>query len=313
MSIPRRIREYRPVVILCIIVALSLASLASGTRSNIISRGLKTSVSVISYPFLKAMSAVSHAKDYAVGFVLYYDDTVQENGELRRQQADLLTQTKDRKEILTENARLRKLLEFERPLASLALEPVEIVGGAFELEGTLLVDRGSWHGIKVGMCAMTPDGVVGRVTDVGPFISSVSTLQKADCRISAMIRRNRVRGIVRGSGSSLTPICTLDYIDIKEDVKVGDEVVTSPESQFPAGYPIGKIVAVHGGEDSDERALLKSAEVKPAANPYHLDELFVVRRGTPSHEELAGAAQIEVAPAGKAGPDSKTMQERYAP
>jgi len=317
LSIPRRIREYRPTVILCVIVILSLASLASGTHSNIISRGLKTAVSVVSYPFLKAMTSITQAKDYAVGFFLYYNTTVTENTELRHQQAELLVKTEDRSQILAENNRLRRLLEFDRTQSSLTLEPVEIVGGALELGGTLIVDRGSTHGIKEGMCAMTPDGVVGRVTLVGPFMSTVATLQRADCKISAMIRRNRVRGMVHGSGSSLSPICTLDYIDIKEDIQVGDEVVTSPESQFPSGFPIGKVVAIHGGEDSDDRALLKSAEIKPAANPYRIDEVFIVVYYKAALAELAGQAQAQApadgGPPRKTAPDTKTVQERYAP
>lgn len=300
-------------MILSVIVLLSLASLASGTRADLLSRALTTGVSVVSYPFLKAMTAVGHGVSYTVGLLVYYNAMVAENTQLRHQQAVLLTETTDRAELIAQNRRLRAMLDFKREQPRLTLEPVEIVGGAFEFGGNLIVDRGSVQGIREGMCVMTASGIVGRVTDVRPFVSSVATLQKADCKISAMIRRNRVRGMLHGSGSSLSAICTLDYIDIKDEVRVGDEVVTSPESQFPSGYPIGKVVAIHGGEDSNVHALLKTAEVEPAADLYHLDEVFIVLKDEPTVKELAGESTAAKSAAPAASLKIQTLQQRYAP
>ena len=63
-----------------------------------------------------------------------------------------------------------------------------------------------------------------------------------------MVERNRLRaydGVVHASRSDLTRLCTMEYIDIKDNVRIGDVVVTSPESLFPTGYLIGRVVAVH--------------------------------------------------------------------
>jgi rod shape-determining protein MreC len=159
------------------------------------------------------------------------------------------------------------------------------------------------------MCAVTPDGVVGVVARVEPFQSYVYTLHHADCKVGATVRRNRVRGIVHGSGSEFSRICTMRYLDLKDDVRPGDEVVTGGGGVFPTGYPIGKITAVHG-----TGSLLKTAYVEPDADPYRLDEVFIVKTAVASIEELAETAPPEAPPrSAYAMPDERPLQERFAP
>ena len=103
--------------------------------------------------------------------------------------------------------------------------------------------------------------------------------------------------------------CTMKYIDMKDDVRVNDLVVSSPESMFPAGYTIGRVVKI-----DESGSLWKSAEIEPAVDIYSLDEVFIVRRAIAPAEELAGQqsepAVVSVAPA---VPDTRSYQDRYAP
>jgi len=72
--------------------------------------------------------------------------------------------------------------------------------------------------------------------------------------------RNGVRLVAYGTGSS--DRLALASIPLSSDVKVGDLVVTSGLGQrFPAGFPIGRIVALR---PDDSRAFL-IGDVKPAA------------------------------------------------
>jgi rod shape-determining protein MreC len=72
--------------------------------------------------------------------------------------------------------------------------------------------------------------------------------------------RNGVRLVAYGTGNS--DRLSLASIPLSSDVKVGDLVVTSGLGQrFPAGFPIGRIVALR---PDDSRAFL-IGDVKPAA------------------------------------------------
>lgn len=309
MSLSRYISERRPTVILVVLVALSLISMATGTRAAFIRNGIRTAVSVTAYPFLKVLTATERGAHYVSGLVFSYDASRKEADALRRQLGELQQHAAQRTELIQENRRLRGMIQFVRSQPQFTLEPVE-VKAIENFKGILMVDRGSLHGIRPSTCAVTEDGIVGLVIQVDPVTSNVVTLYNPNCWIGAMIARNRVRGVVQGSSSDLSLYCSMNFIDMKDEVRVGDQVVASPESSiFPPGYPIGKVVAVH-----DTKSLWKSADVEPAVDPYRLDELFILQRAAASAEEMAGPPPgDETVAAGPAIPDKRTLQERYAP
>ena len=308
MMIGRKIRENRAGFICLALVGASLISLVTGTEATLMHRGIKDAVSVVAYPFLKAKRFVGDSVDYAAGFFSQYYTLRRDYGALREEVTGLREALVARNELGRENKRLRKMLDFARTQPRLSLEPVKIIEN---YKGMLRIDRGSLHGIEPGMPVIAAPGVAGVVNEVSPLSSVVASLHHPDCRIGAMVRRNRLRaydGIVH-AGSDLTSICTMNYIDMNDEVLLGDLVVTSPESLFPSGYPIGTVVAIH-----DTGTLWKSAEIQPAADPYRLDEAFVIRRAAPEAEEMAGAAYY-FAGGNRAPdmPDNRTVQERFAP
>lgn len=308
MSVARAISEHRSTFILIVLVGFSLTSLISGAEASFIQRALRGAVDVTARPFLKTVRGAGDAADYVSGLVFSYDAARDEADAMRGRFAELMVRTARRRELAEENQRLRRKLAFVRSQPRLGLESAEVIAN---FKGILKIDRGSTHGVRESMSVLTEDGVVGLITEVGLTTATVVTLHNVDCRIGAMIRRNRVRGVVHGTGSDLRRICSMEYIDMKDDVREGDEVVASPESLFPSGYPVGRVVSVH-----DSGALWKFAYVEPAVAPYRLDEVFIVRRALPPLEELAppgpSAAALPM-PRAPELPDHRTIQQRYAP
>ena len=293
-------------MILIVLVLVSLLSLATGKRASFIRDGVRTVVSVTAYPFLKLLNGIEHGFDYAAGLVLSYHDARREVESLRLRLGETMQHAAERNELRQENERLRHMLQFVRGEPRLTLEPVRVLES---FKGILMIDRGSFHGVRESMCAVNEDGIIGIITQADPATANIATLYNADCKVGAMIARNRVRGIIHGRASELSPYCTMNYIDMKDDVAVGDAVVASSESIFPAGYPIGKVVAVH-----DTKSLWKSADVEPAVDPYRLDEVLILRQAAPAAEEPTGTASSEAValPAADA-PATRSLQERYAP
>lgn len=306
MDLRRRVQDYRSTIILVALVLLSLVSLASDTKAIIVADGLRAAVSVLSYPFWKTFKGIERGVDYGTGLITSYDQTKRENAVLHNQIAALTLEMAKLNDLEAESKRLRDMMEFQRDESRFDLELVEVIG---EFERKLQIDRGKRHGVRPFMCAMTNQGLVGIVdNDVQPYSAHVLTLHHNQCRVGAMIARNRVRGIVQGSDSDAGTLCTMRYIDINEDVRPGDLVVTVGGRIFPKGLPIGTVVAVH-----QSGSLRQEAEVKPTANPYGLDEVFLVRRAQLERDELVAPPSRDRASRAQPMPDLRSIQERYAP
>jgi cell shape-determining protein MreC len=297
-------------------------------------------VSVVAYPFWQALDKAENGAKYVSGFVVAYDASRKEAQRLRDEIAELTPRIADYDAVTAENRRLRRMLAFERVQPGLSLLPAEVISvpdkplsvetisntsGVLIINvkiisstsGVLIINRGSLHGVKEAMCAMTPDGVVGIVTKVEPVLSYVATLRSDLCKIGAMIGRDhRVQATVHGSGSDYSHICRMEYLDAKEVVRVGDEVLTRGSGIFPSEYPIGRIV------DIDKTgSLFQVAYVEPAADPYAIDELFLVARAQPRLTELIGTSAVgrgtpAAEPADRMAytmPDTRSVQDRFAP
>ena len=313
MAITRLMATHRAEVILATLSFLSLVSFLSGTNATIIHRALTRVVTISSYPFLLARTKLEETVEYSFGFVWRYDEIYEESKEGKVVKARLQTALAREEELEGENRRLRDLVGFARSETRLTQTPVRIIEN---LRGMLTIDRGRVHGIKRRMAVITEQGVVGLVTEVHDYTAGVATLHHHDCRIAAMVHRNRIRaydGVVKANGTDYNYICSMDFIDMKNDVRPGDIVVTSPESIFPAGLPVGTVSVVHetGG------ALWRWAEIEPSVDPYVLDEAFVVTRYAPDEQFLAGGERRdpyrEATSLAESMPDDRPIQERLAP
>lgn len=305
MAVSRRISSgQRPKILLIALVLLSAASLASGTRGRAVSDGVRTVIGVISLPFLAAFKKVETGYEYTTGLATNYGHVRGENLALAVEVARLKQRVSSVSELDAENRRLRKMLLFRRQHPEFTIVPAEVIQHA---RGVLTVDRGSFHGIRESMCVISPDGVIGMVSQVGPLTSSVATLQSQECRIDAMVKWNRVRGRVFGRGSDLSALCEMHYIDLSDQIREGDEVVASPDSVFPPGFLIGRIVG-----QPKRGQLSQSAAVMPAADPFRVDEVFILLSANLDWREYA-VRETAAAGADAGLVDTRTAQERLAP
>jgi len=105
----------------------------------------------------------------------------------------------------------------------------------------LTITKGSKDGVAKGMGVITGSGVVGKVVLVGEHISIVQSLLHKDSRFSAMLATNKEIGYLEW-GDDLDPHKGL-LVDVSNTAqpKIGEMVVTSQLSLFPAGIPIGKV------------------------------------------------------------------------
>lgn len=167
----------------------------------------------------------------------------------------------------TENRSLRALLNFtpEPHATSTAARIIADSGGAFARN--VLVAAGAGDGVAKGHTAMTGEGLVGRVTEVGERTSRVLLITDLNSHVPVIVEGSRERAVLAGDNTA-TP--RLLYLPQGARVARGDRVVTSGHGGgFPPGLPVGTVVS------ATEHGVL----IQPHVDWAHLDYLRLVDYG----------------------------------
>jgi rod shape-determining protein MreC len=173
-------------------------------------------------------------------------------------------------EAVRENERLKALLEMKNSFASPAVAASIIGEDNSPWFRTVLINRGEGDGLREGMPVMAVNGIVGQVVRVAPRSARVLLLTDHSSAVAAVIQRSRARGVVRGRSEGF---CTLEFAVREDDVKVGDQVVTSGIGGiFPKGIPVGEVTMVKKGE----YGIFQTIDIRPAVNIGRLEEVLVL-------------------------------------
>lgn len=230
----------RAKVVVFALIAISLLIVDSKLRSLTVIRQV---VGIALYP-VQAIALFPRDAAYAVG--AYFSSVSRlknENEGLRRERIANSQQLQQGQQLLAENAYLRKLLGAgERvPATPVMAEILYDARDAFTRK--IVVDRGSRHGVELGLPVIDDAGVVGQVTRVFPFTSEVSLLTDKDLAIPVQVLRSGLRSVAYGQGH----VGSLDlrFMPANADIKNGDILVTSGiDGIYPAGLAVAKVTQV---------------------------------------------------------------------
>jgi rod shape-determining protein MreC len=109
----------------------------------------------------------------------------------------------------------------------------------------ITIDRGSLQGVAKGMGVICSSGLVGKVIFVGEHLSLVQSLLHKDSKFSAMLAKSKEIGYIEWSDDLDPHKGILKDVSNNAQPKLGEAVVTSQYSLFPAGIPVGKISNLH--------------------------------------------------------------------
>lgn len=176
------------------------------------------------------------------------------------------------REIQAENVRLRKLLDL-KSRSEYPLQPAEIISwGTRGMPGSVHLNIGSDRGCRRNMALISEGGAAGRLVAVGRSTSVGQLLNDPTARISGLIQRSRVRGIVHWLYGDRF---SFDGVPMHSDVAAGDTVITSGYSDiYPKGIPIGQVTSVH----PDDSGLFFNIRLKSAVDFSTLETVFVVMK-----------------------------------
>lgn len=136
---------------------------------------------------------------------------------------------------------------------------------------SIIIDKGSADGVRVGMPVESSRGLVGQVFRTTHNSSQVVLITDSSSAVPGRLGTSRATGILRGGGVGGS--LSIDWIDLKHQLEVGEVVLTSGlGGRFPQDLVIGRVIEV----DRREAELFQRAVVQPAVDFESLEVLFVI-------------------------------------
>jgi rod shape-determining protein MreC len=237
-----------------------------------------------------------------------------DNRRLQRRIAEIESENLQFREALVASGHLARVASM-RDEIEIPMLPAEVVGlDVAPWFHSVLVDRGTQHGVESGYPVITHEGVVGVVTATSRHAAKTMLLLDRQSSVDAVVQRSRARGVLRGIGRDQLEF---EFVVRGADVVVGDEVVTSGlGGTYPKGLRLGRVAELR---DAGGR-LTRIAVVEPAVDLGQLEQVFVMLRRGPLmdllyHEnrpekDLDGPISVSSAPRVDAdGPKSASAEE----
>ncbi|MDJ0802123.1 MAG: rod shape-determining protein MreC [Desulfobacterales bacterium] len=198
-----------------------------------------------------------------------------ENDQLKKQ----LARAEEMKNVWVEarlaNERLRRLIVLEKSLGDSVVFAEVIAKDPTTWFKTVIINKGRRHGVEKGMPALVPEGIVGQVVEASAGYAKILLIVDRNSAVDALVQRNRVRGMLSGASTEQSH---LDYVLLKEDVQVGDTIVTSGlDGVFPKGLRIGSVQTV----EARPNEMFHTIVVAPFVDFDKLEELLVVVSAAP--------------------------------
>lgn len=175
-----------------------------------------------------------------------------ENARLRAENDRLKAADARVKELELENKQLLAQANFAVLYPQLQSVPARVIGRDPTLnEKVLVIDRGSDDGIQKGMPVVSPDFLVGLVTEVYPKRSKVRLIIDEGMQIGVLLQDDRGAGIMYGrwqQGGRLT----VRHLNRDVTVQPNAKIITSGlTSRVPKGLPVAFATSWRKDELSD--------------------------------------------------------------
>ena len=151
------------------------------------------------------------------------------------------------------------------------------IGAAQGFSWTVTIDVGANDGIQRDMTVLNGDGLVGRVTTVGPNTATVLLASDPDFTVGTRMESTDELGFASGQGDR--PL-RVEMLNGKAKIKKGDRMVTfgsQADKPFVPGVPVGVVSRV----DPSGGDLTRTIYVEPYVGFSKLDVVGVVTQAPP--------------------------------
>ena len=221
-------------------------------------------------PFQKAViHSIQFLRDLWSHY-FYLASVAKENDQLKKTLARAVEKNNQLKEISLSNIRLRNLLNFQTTQAVSVLSAEVVAKDPSPWYKTIIIDKGKAAGIEKGLPVVVSEGVVGQVMELSQKNAKVLLIIDQNSAVDALVQRSRTRGVVKGES---TERCQLKYVLRKDDISVGDTVISSGlDGVFPKGVRIGRVSEII----RPNSGIFQDVTIEPYVDFEKLEEVLIV-------------------------------------
>jgi len=269
----RDTKESRLLLVLLVVVAFALITVdIRGGENSPLDRPRQAAQSVFG-PVENTVAGAVNPVGNAIDAVRESGDRATTIDRLRKENEALKQQLGSKDITRNRAAELDKLLR-TAGAGQYTIKGAQVIaiGAAQGFSWTVTIDAGSNDGLARDMTVINGDGLVGRVTTVGPSTSTVLLANDPDFTVGTRLEGSMELGFATGQGNQPMRVQLLNG---KASVHKGDRLVTfgsEAGKPFVPGVPVGKITGIEpsGGN------LTKTVLVQPFVGFTRLDVVGVV-------------------------------------
>jgi rod shape-determining protein MreC len=284
----RRGRRTLLAVALLVLLALMLrASVRAPERLGPVDRLLVRITAPMQSVAVRLLSQISQSWTHYVSLVGVQRD----NERLQAENAQLRMQLLAATQLAGRAERLQKLIDLRSQVLS-DTTAAQVIGLEVSRQFRVMrlrLDRGGAE-IKPGMPVLSAGGIVGRILRVvGPY-SDVQLSTDPRSSVDVLLPRTGSRGVLKGVTNDTNYVSRIEYLVQKDEVQVGDEVVTSGLGGiFPPDMAVGRVVRLRKSAAS----MYQEVEVAPVVDFGKLREVMIVLSPPPPADPDAGKRPSE--------------------
>jgi rod shape-determining protein MreC len=262
--------------LLLILTTVCVALMAVTFFTDYTSMPLNKLVGYVVVPFQSGVSRVGTWISVRMDELGELKVVLEENQNLKDQIAELTVQNTQLQQDRYELNNLRELYNLDEQYSGYEKVGARIIardsGNWFY---SFTIDKGLDDGLAIDMNVIAGGGLVGRIIDIGPNWAKVNSVINDNSNVSGMVLASSDVLMVTGSLELMETgvISFSQLIDSKNNVEVGDKVVTSNISdKYLPSILIGYISEIN----QDSNNITKSGTITPAVDFEHLEEVLVI-------------------------------------
>ncbi len=272
-------------------VVISLAMMFGGHNQKHL-KAMHDMLATAVYPLHVVANLPLQVSNWTMELFSTRDQLQEENQILKREILLLQAQQQKFAALENENIRLRDLLDSSLKVKDRVLIAELVAVNLDPYIHQILINKGASSGVFEGQPVLDANAVMGQITRVSPYTSTVLMITDARHSLPIQILRTGQRAIAVGTGD--IDHLSIPHLPNNTDIQIGDLLVTSGlGGRFPPGYPVATVTEVKRVEG---KAFIDIVAT-PNAQLNHTREVLLVWTLTPTRK---GAEEtVEEMPEGK--------------
>ena len=227
-------------------------------------------VQVVIYPLQSTFHHIQSSVLKAWDRYFWLVDVQQKNESLLKTIKKLQAENERSIEIMLENSRLRKILEFQKrntDKKTFAEVIGEIRKGGSQL---LVINKGAHQKIRKNFAVVSNDKIIGKIQSVTGPQAIVQLITDPQSSVPVLIQRTRTKTIISGTYDGRLVI---DQVIRTLNLKKGDKIITSGLAGiYPKGFLVGKISQIK----KKKFGLFQSVTLIPGVDLNRIENVAVI-------------------------------------